>query len=79
MDPLQQLFFPPAELLSQGLEGGAGEKKVSLNEADQFFIFHGKLHRKGKSFKGFFKWIFMIYNIDLKLESTYSPTWSKKP
>ena len=54
MDPLQQLFFPPAELLSQGLEGGAGEKKVSLNQADQFFIFHGKLHRRRKSFKGFF-------------------------
>ena len=54
MDPPQQRFFLPAELLSQGFEGGAGKKKVSLNQADQFFIFHGKLHRRHKCFTGFF-------------------------
>jgi len=63
MNPLQKLFFLPAELLSQGLEGGARDEKVSLNQADQFFIFHGKLHRMSKSFMGFLQKDGMIYNI----------------
>ena len=34
MDPLQKLFFPQAEPLSQGFKGGRSDGQISLNLAD---------------------------------------------